>query len=125
VIKTKQVEQLAKASRKSVACLCEVCGAEYFEVYRNITRSKFADKYCRKCRVEVKRHHLSQLKTDFYKSAAGEKNKRHLSLITKEQANSRRGAFSTESRRKQAHCLSELHKDLKGPYAQHVFKVTR
>jgi len=80
---------------------------------------------CRKCRVEVKRHHLSQLKTDFYKSAVGEKTKRHLSRIIKKQAKRKTGAFTAESRQKQAHCLSKLHKDREGPYAQHVFKVTR
>ncbi len=125
MIKTKHVEQLAQNSRKLVVCICDVCGAEYFEMYKNITRSKFADKYCRECRVEVKRHHLSQLKTEFYKSAAGKKNKQHLSLITKKQANNKIGAFSVESRRKQAHSLSKIHKDQSGPYAQHVFKVTR
>ncbi len=125
MIKTKPVEKLARASRKSVLCVCEVCGFEYFEVYRNINRSKFADKYCIKCRVEIKRHHLSQLKTDFFKSVAGEKAKQHLSLIAKEQAKKKTGAFSPDSRRKQAHCLSELHKDRFGPYAQHVFKITR
>ncbi len=125
VIKIKPVEQLAPYSRKSVVCICEVCGYEYFEVYRNITRSKFADKYCEKCRIEVKRDNLSKLKTEFYKSVAGEKVKQHLSLITKKQAKSKIGAFSKENRRKQANSLSKVHSNSKGPYAQHVFKVTR
>lgn len=125
MIKTKHVEQLAKASRKLIICSCEVCGSEYFEVYRNITRSKFSDKFCKKCRLEVKRKHLSALKMDFYNSVAGEKAKQHLSKLVKEQAKKKIGAFSIENRQKQANCLSELHKDPNGPYAKHVFKITK
>ena len=125
MIKTKHVEQLAKTSRKLIVCSCEVCGAEYLEIYRNITRSKFSEKFCKKCRHEVKRKHLSTLKIDFYKSVAGKKAKQHLSRLVKEQAKKKIGAFSIENRQKQANCLSELHKDPEGPYAKHVFKVTK
>lgn len=125
MIKTANVEQLAPASRKLVVCICDTCKTGYLEAYRNITRSKFADKYCKKCRSLARSHHLSELKRIFYKSIEGKKVKQHLSQITRQQSKNRQGAFSTENRRKQADSLSKLHRKIAGPYAKHIFKITK